>query len=141
MTGLCVTRLQAIVQGLSPCCAGWATFLLQAWVAQSECTTLTPVPAALPAQPAPRRRLLQEHTTTNAKGFQQVTAWQVGGNVFSCASNTLVIAGPKAWEISSTGGLANVPNLLSCSGSSLPPEKSLVNAIIANHRHCTEAIA
>lgn len=55
--------------------------LLTAWISQSETATLSaaPAPAPLPEavveqqQPQPAG----EQATTNAKGFQQVTAWQV----------------------------------------------------------------
>ena len=51
--------------------------LLQAWLAQSERTTLSPAPAVQQAQQAQQAEGPGEQVTTNAKGFQQVTAWQV----------------------------------------------------------------
>lgn len=52
--------------------------LLQAWLAQSERTTLSPAPAVQQPQQGPQQAdAAAEQITTNAKGFQQVTAWQV----------------------------------------------------------------
>ena len=45
---------------------------------QSETTTLSAAPVPVPVQEAvPQPAQQVEQVTTNAKGFQQVTAWQV----------------------------------------------------------------
>ena len=82
--------------------------LLSAWIAQSETATLSAAPAPAPA-PLPEAVVEQqpqqagEQATTNAKGFQQVTAWQV-----SCA------AVPHTLQSAERQVLCPVPGLFTC---------------------------